>query len=171
MREEAEKVIENKSEKNNLVEERFAYMRYAGQGHEIKVPIENNLLSIRHLDSIKSSFEQKYEKLYSRILPNADIEILTWSLSLSIQSENENEYKELNSYTNREESTLVDFIDYHSEKKIKVPYFERNELNPGDLIMGQCIISEDQTTIIVSKNFNTKVLGNNFLKMEYNKNE
>ena len=154
-----------------MVEERFAYMRYAGQGHEIKVPIENNLLSIRHLDSIKSSFEQKYEKLYSRILPNADIEILTWSLSLSIQSENENEYKELNSYTNREESTLIDLIDYHSEKKIKVPYFERNELNPGDLIMGQCIISEDQTTIIVSKNFNTKVLGNNFLKMEYIKNE
>ena len=171
MREEAEKVIENKLEKNNLVEERFAYMRYAGQGHEIKVPIENNLLSIRHLDSIKNSFEQKYEKLYSRILPNADIEILTWSLSLSIQSENENEYKELNSYTNREESTLVDFIDYHSEKKIKVPYFERNDLNPGDLIMGQCIISEEQTTIIVSKNFDTKVLGNKFLKMEYIKNE
>ena len=171
MREEAEKVIENKSEKNNFIEERFAYMRYAGQGHEIKVPIENNSLSLIDIDSIKSSFEQKYEDLYARILPNADIEILTWSLSLSIQNENPNQYKELNSYMNLKENASVDFVDYHSEKKIKVPYFERNDLKPGDLIKGQCIISEEQTTIIVSKNFDTKVLDNKFLKMEYIKDE
>ena len=171
MREEAEKVIENKSEKNNFIEERFAYMRYAGQGHEIKVPIENNSLSLIDIDSIKSSFEQKYEDLYARILPNADIEILTWSLSLSIQNENSNQYRELNSYMNIKENASVDFVDYHSEKKIKVPYFERNDLKPGDLIKGQCIISEEQTTIIVSKNFDTKVLDNKFLKMEYIKDE
>ena len=146
-------------------------MRYAGQGHEIKVPIKNNLLSLMDIDSIKSSFEQKYEDLYARILPNADIEILTWSLSLSIQNENPNQYKDLNSYMNIKENTSVDFVDYHSEKKIKVPYFERNDLKPGDLIKGQCIISEEQTTIIVSKNFNTKVLDNKFLKMEYIKDE
>ena len=171
MREEAEKIIENKSEKNNFIEERSAYMRYAGQGHEIKVPIENNSLSLIDIDSIKSSFEQKYEDLYARILPNADIEILTWSLSLSIQNENPNQYKELNSYMNLKENASVDFVDYHSEKKIKVPYFERNDLKPGDLIKGQCIISEEQTTIIVSKNFDTKVLDNKFLKMEYIKDE
>ena len=171
MREEAEKIIENKSEKNNFIEERFAYMRYAGQGHEIKVPIDNNLLSLMDIDSIKSSFEQKYEDLYARILPNADIEILTWSLSLSIQNENPNQYKELNSYMKIKENASVDFVDYHSEKKIKVPYFERNDLKPGDLIKGQCIISEEQTTIIVSKNFDTKVLDNKFLKMEYIKDE
>ena len=171
MREEAEKAIENKSEKINFIEERFAYMRYAGQGHEIKVPIENNLLSLMDIDSIKSSFEQKYEDLYARILPNADIEILTWSLSLSIQNENPNQYKELNSYMNIKENASVDFVDYHSEKKIKVPYFERNDLKPGDLIKGQCIISEEQTTIIVSKNFDIKVLDNKFLKMEYIKDE
>ena len=171
MREEAEKIIENKSEKNNFIEERSAYMRYAGQGHEIKVPIENNSLSLIDIDSIKSSFEQKYEDLYARILPNADIEILTWSLSLSIQNENPNQYKELNSYMNLKENASVDFVDYHSEKKIKVPYFERNDLKPGDLIKGQCIISEEQTTIIVSKNFDIKVLDNKFLKMEYIKDE
>ena len=61
-------------------------MRYAGQGHEIKVPIDNEVLSDEDAKKIKNSFEANYEKLYSRILPNADIEILTWSLSLSILS-------------------------------------------------------------------------------------
>ena len=44
-------------------------------------------------------------------------------------------------------------------------------LKPGDFINGQCVITEDQTTIVVSNNFNTKVLSNNFLQMEHINNE
>jgi hypothetical protein len=33
------------------------------------------------------------------------------------------------------------------------------------------VIAEAQTTIVVSNNFNTKVLSNNFLQMEYIDNE
>lgn len=146
-------------------------MRYAGQGHEIKVLVDNNLLTQLDISKIKSSFEKKYEKLYSRILPNADIEILTWSLSLSIKNEKSNSFKQLNSYKKINENSLVDIVDYDSSKKIKVPYFERTYLKPGDIIKGQCIISEEQTTIIVSKKFNTKVLSNNFLQMEYTNDE
>ena len=167
MRDEAEAIIQNNLDEMSFVEERFAFMRYAGQGHEIKVPIDNSVLENQHAVKIKASFEEQYEKLYSRILPNADIEILTWSLSLSIASENNNEFKKLDSFKEIKENKLVDFVDYERNKQIKVPYFERIDLNPGDLIRGQCIISEDQTTVIVSKNFNTKVLSNNFLQMEF----
>ena len=167
MRDEAEAVIQKNSDTVSFIEERFAFMRYAGQGHEIKVPIENSVLSDQHASKIKTAFEEQYKNLYSRILPNADIEILTWSLSLSIASENKNEFKKLDSFKEIKENKLVDFVDYERNKQIKVPYFERIDLNPGDLIRGQCIMSEDQTTVIVSKNFNTKVLSNNFLQMEF----
>ena len=166
MRNEAEKIIQNTSTKVSFVEERYAFMRYAGQGHEIKVAIDNSDLSNEHSAKIKSSFEEQYEKLYSRILPNADIEILTWSLSLSITNEEKTSFKNLKSFNKIKESKLVDFVDYERNEKIKIPYFERSELKPGDIISGQCIISEDQTTVVVSKNFNTKVLSNNFLQME-----
>ena len=166
MRNEAEKIIQNTSGKVSFIEERYAFMRYAGQGHEIKVAIDNADLSNYHSAKIKSSFEEQYEKLYSRILPNADIEILTWSLSLSIASEEKTSFKNLKSFNKIKESKLVDFVDYERNEKIKIPYFERSELKPGDIISGQCIISEDQTTVVVSKNFNTKVLSNNFLQME-----
>ena len=166
MRNEAEKIIQNTSGKVSFVEERYAFMRYAGQGHEIKVAIDNADLSNYHSAKIKSSFEEQYEKLYSRILPNADIEILTWSLSLSIANEEKTSFKNLKSFNKIKESKLVDFVDYERNEKIKIPYFERSELKPGDIISGQCIISEDQTTVVVSKNFNTKVLSNNFLQME-----
>ena len=171
MKNEAQSIIQSDTGSIKFVEERFAFMRYAGQGHEIKVLVDNNLLTQLDISKIKSSFEKKYEKLYSRILPNADIEILTWSLSLSIKNEKSNSFKQLNSYKKINENSLVDIVDYDSSKKIKVPYFERTYLNPGDIIKGQCIISEEQTTIIVSKKFNTKVLSNNFLQMEYTNDE
>ena len=72
---------------------------------------------------------------------------------------------------NGEEDSQIDFCDYESGEKIKIPNYERAKLNPGDVIQGQCVITEDQTTIIVSNKFNTKVLSNNFLQMEYTGNE
>ena len=131
------------------------------------IPQEHKNLLRANPEKYRQFFEEQYEKLYSRILPNADIEILTWSLSLSIASENNNEFKKIDSFQEIKEKNLVDFVDYERNKQIKVPYFERADLNPGDLIQGQCIISEDQTTVIVSKNFNTKVLSNKFLQMEF----
>ena len=171
MKNEAQSIIQSDTSSIKFVEERFAFMRYAGQGHEIKVQVDNNLLTQSDISKIKTSFEKKYEKLYSRILPNADIEILTWSLSLSIKNEKINSFQKLNSYKKIKEQSLVDIVDYDSSKKIKVPYFERDSLKPGDIIEGQCIISEEQTTIVVSKKFNTKVLSNNFLQMEYTNDE
>ena len=171
MKNEAQSIIQSETGSIKFVEERFAFMRYAGQGHEIKVQVDNNLLTQSDISKIKTSFEKKYEKLYSRILPNADIEILTWSLSLSIKNEKTNSFKKLNSYKKIKENSLVDIVDYDSSKKIKVPYFERDSLKPGDFIKGHCIISEEQTTIVVSNKFNTKVLSNNFLQMEYTNDE
>ncbi len=171
MRSEAQKIIQNNSEKTEFIEERFAFMRYAGQGHEIKVPIENKVLSNEDAKAIKNSFEANYEKLYSRTLPNADIEILTWSLSLYIIGENITEYLELASYKKIKENSLIDYYDYQSGEQIKIPNYERTKLNPGDFIQGQCVITEAQTTIVVSNNFNTKVLSNDFLQMEYIENE
>ena len=171
MKNEAQSIIQSDTSSIKFVEERFAFMRYAGQGHEIKVQVDNNLLTQSDISKIKTSFEKKYEKLYSRILPNADIEILTWSLSLSIKNEKFNSFQKLNSYKKIKEQSLVDIVDYDSSKKIKVPYFERDSLKPGDIIEGHCIITEEQTTIVVSNKFNTKVLSNNFLQMEYTNDE
>ena len=171
MKNEAQSVIQSETGSVKFVEERFAFMRYAGQGHEIKVQVDNNLLTQSDISKIKTSFEKKYENLYSRILPNADIEILTWSLSLSIKNEKLNSFQKLNSYKKIKEQSLVDIVDYDSSKKIKVPYFERSSLKPGDIIEGHCIISEEQTTIVVSNKFNTKVLSNNFLQMEFTNDE
>ena len=167
MRKESEEVIGKNNISINFIEERFVYMRYAGQGHEIKVPIDNVLFKIKDTSKIKETFEQEYKKLYTRILPNADIEILTWSLSLYIKNNNNNSNKKINDFFDVKSKKITNILNYENGKSSEIPIFERMELVPGNKIDGQCIISEDQTTLIVSKDFSTKVLGNNFLQMDW----
>ena len=167
MRKESEEVIGKNNTSINFIEERFVYMRYAGQGHEIKVPIDNVLFKTKDTSKIKETFEHEYKKLYTRILPNADIEILTWSLSLYIKNNYKNSNKKINDFFDIKSKKLTNILNYESGKPSEIPIFERKELVPGNKINGQCIISEDQTTLIVSKDFSTKVLGNNFLQMDW----
>ena len=58
MKNEAQSIIQSDTGSIKFVEERFAFMRYAGQGHEIKVLVDNNLLTQLDIRKIKSSFEK-----------------------------------------------------------------------------------------------------------------
>ena len=52
-----------------------------------------------------------------------------------------------------------------NSKYIDIAHYERKDLKPGYLIKGGCVISEEQTTTIVSKKFQTKVLSNGYLEI------
>ncbi|MGY8960866.1 MAG: hydantoinase/oxoprolinase family protein, partial [Alphaproteobacteria bacterium] len=69
-----------------LVETRLAYMRYRGQGHEITVALPNRDLRVDDTTMLKERYEQAYAALFSRIIPGAEIEILTWATTVSTKS-------------------------------------------------------------------------------------
>ena len=171
MRLESQYIIGNKSKDISFKEERFAFMRYAGQGHEIKVSIENKLLKENDIDKIQNSFENEYKKLYGRILPNADIEILTWSLYLSLSSKNNEKslIKNIKFKKQVQSKISTKILNIISGEYESVPVFLRNDLNVGDEIIGPSVIVEDQTTTIATDNFNTHILANGYLQMDWNK--
>ena len=171
MRLESQYIIGNKSKDISFKEERFAFMRYAGQGHEIKVSIENKLLKENDIDKIQNSFENEYKKLYGRILPNADIEILTWSLYLSLFSKNNEKslIKNIKFKKQVQSKISTKILNIISGEYESVPVFSRNDLNVGDEIIGPSVIVEDQTTTIATDNFNTHILANGYLQMDWNK--
>ena len=171
MRLESQYIIGNKSKDISFKEERFAFMRYAGQGHEIKVSIENKLLKENDIDKIQNSFENEYKKLYGRILPNADIEILTWSLYLSLFSKNNEKslIKKIKFKKQVQSKISTKILNIISGEYESVPVFLRNDLNVGDEIIGPSVIVEDQTTTIATDNFNTHILANGYLQMDWNK--
>ena len=166
MNSEAEKVINIKNTSKNFNLERFVYMRYFGQGHEIKVKIDNRNFNLKDTNYLKKNFEIEYKKLYGRILPHAEIEVLTWAVSLINKIKKEKKIKPIKSKIYKGKSQITKIINVKKSKFINTKTYTRNDLLPGNIIKGACVLVEDQTTIIVSDNFLTKVLSNNYLEIE-----
>ena len=80
MRSEAVGVMRDHAADSNVLTTGTAYMRYVGQGYEISVPLDVSDLSNEQL---RANFDVVYESLYGRLLPQSDIEIMSWTLTLS----------------------------------------------------------------------------------------
>jgi len=83
MREEAEGVVRQAAPEAPLTERRQAYMRYAGQGHEIPVGVPVEPYGRRHRAVLQDVFENAYGALYGRRIDGVGIEILSWTLELA----------------------------------------------------------------------------------------
>ncbi len=57
---------------------RTADIRYAGQGHEISVPIPDGALSEDRLPAVRAEFDRVYRTLYGREGPPVELEALAW---------------------------------------------------------------------------------------------
>ncbi|MGE0314461.1 MAG: hydantoinase/oxoprolinase family protein [Lautropia sp.] len=86
MREEAMAVIEPAAGGRPLVVSALAELRYAGQGHELRVKLpEAGAAAIDRaaLASLGERFEQAYEQVYGLRIPDSDVEVVTWSVTVS----------------------------------------------------------------------------------------
>ncbi|HET6316301.1 MAG TPA: hydantoinase/oxoprolinase family protein, partial [Chloroflexota bacterium] len=59
---------------------RSADLRYAGQGHEIRVDLPDGGLGPEHLPAITAAFERVYQGLFGRTGPNVPLEAVSWRL-------------------------------------------------------------------------------------------
>ena len=166
MNSEAENVINIKNTSKNFNLERFVFMRYFGQGHEIKVKIDNRNFNLKDINYLKKNFEIEYKKLYGRILPHAEVEVLTWAVSLINKIKKEKKIKSIKSKIYKGKSQITKILNVKKSKFVNTKTYSRKDLLPGNIIRGACVLVEDQTTIIVSDNFQTKVLSNNYLEIE-----
>jgi N-methylhydantoinase A len=69
-----------------LEETRVAELRYAGQGHELRVRLptrDAGPLDARALAGMVERFEQAYEQVYGLRIPGSEVEVVTWSVTLS----------------------------------------------------------------------------------------
>ena len=83
MADEARVIVSSGAGGAALEETRTAFMRYAGQGHEIAVPLSANALTADHAETIRAAFESAYKRLYGRVIPGPEPEILSWTLTMT----------------------------------------------------------------------------------------
>jgi N-methylhydantoinase A len=132
-------------------------MRYVGQGHEVAVPVTATDFGPSDVAALKSAFETAYRAQFGLTIPDVEIEVMNWSLSLSTWPEVPAgapppppcAVPEPRSRRAVFDAAAADFVD--------VPVYDREALKPGCTVSGPALITEAQTTTVVSSPFDASI--------------
>ena len=168
MRAEAEAVVRLGAPQDILVESREAMMRYRGQGHEIAVPLPNRAYRDEDRDEFRNWFEAQYAAVFGRVIPNLEIESLTWTLTLSTEWV-------LPSPANRPDAQEPprprgqrQLFDPASEQWIDAAVYDRADLVRGAEIAGPAVIVEPETATVVPPSYTAVVTAPGHLMLTRN---
>ena len=166
MQAEARAVVESGAFGAPLMERRLAYMRYLGQGHEITVAVPLETLGHGAPTTLQETFDVEYRRLYKRTIPDADIEILSWGLTVSTVSELPvaRAMPEAGDAARTTDSRAV--YDPERDTDSAVPLYRRSDLKPSATITGPAIIVEDQTSTYITAPFRAIIAANGNIVIE-----
>ncbi len=166
MLQEAEKVVRAGAPEEPLERRISAFMRYFGQGHEIVVALPDRPLTDDDWQTLQSAFDVEYQRLYQRSLPNAEIEILTWAVTVTTP---EQEVQSLDMVASQKAAAPIELrevFDSESQSKKSVPVYWRDDLLPGAAVAGPAVIAEDETATLVPSRFHAAIAGNGNIIIE-----
>ncbi|MBO9446745.1 hydantoinase/oxoprolinase family protein [Ruegeria sp. R14_0] len=137
--------------------QRTAFMRYNGQGHEIEIALPDRDLTAEDIQPLITAFEAEYRKQFSRPVPGMQIEILNWAVRVATPDADVPELPETPTLTTiTPNQTRPILCDVDGQKK-QAGFVPRDALNPGDRVCGPALITEPQTTTLVSADFSAHV--------------
>ena len=147
---EARAVVRAGAGEEGLETTRSAFMRYRGQGHEIPVDIPEGELDAGKLAALVAAFEAEYARLFSRIVPEMDIEVMNWSVVVSTRPPRPKPVGEAAGTRRAPAFGTRSLAIGQSEARVEAGVYRREDLGPGDAIAGPALIVEPQTTTFVS---------------------
>jgi N-methylhydantoinase A len=157
MRAEAETIVRRGAPAANLTEQRSAFMRYRGQGHEIAVELPVRDFTAADRSTIRELFEAAYRRLYSRAIPGVEIEILSWVVSLGAPAEGRLAAPASEQPTEPAPRSRRSVFDPGAGEFRDVPIYWRADLAPGARVRGPAVIAEDETSTVVSPSFDARI--------------
>jgi N-methylhydantoinase A len=166
MRVEAEAIVRRGAPDAPLSETRSAFMRYRGQGHEIAVPLPARRYHAGDAAELLAAFETAYRRLYSRVIPGVEVEVLSGVLLLSAPPPHvESAAPPLPPPSYPAPSRRRAVFDPDSADFVDVAIHERAALAPGAVIPGPAIIVEDETSTVVSRTFDAHIDAHGYIEL------
>ena len=166
MRGEAEAAIRRGAAHGDIVEERTAFIRYRGQGHEIDVRLPTRDLANNDRGFLEDLFAKRYAELYGRTIPNLGLEVMTWRLSASIPVPAPVRLEDAQACATAEPETVRPVFDAELMEAVPHGIYARSALRPGMKISGPAIVVEDETSTLIGRNFDARILASGYILME-----
>ena len=133
-----------------LETERWAFMRYAGQGWEI--PVRLDAAPFDHLggEFLANRFEKAYEEFFGRAIAGLAIEAIGWSVRVATRQRPVERVTRIKAAREVAVERTRAIHDTGTDAVVEAAVVERDALSPGDRVTGPAVIVESQTTTWVS---------------------
>ena len=129
------------------------FMRYSGQGWEIPVVFDKTRFEDDDANQFARAFEATYERLFGRIIDGLEVEITNWALTVSTIAPPVHRVAEPSQSKSAERARDRSMFDAALRSDVTASEVHRATLIAGDVIDGPAIITEDETSTIVTSAF------------------
>jgi N-methylhydantoinase A len=159
MRHEAEAAVAKGSFGAPTVETRTAYMRYVGQGHEIPVPLPNQVLGTEDIALIRARYDQEYARFFDRPVPGSDVEIMSYAVVVTtITPEVAAPARAESLFTTSAEPVRTQLVrDTTTGAVAEWDIYDRTTLVADAVITGPAIVAEDETSTLIGPGWTATV--------------
>jgi N-methylhydantoinase A len=124
-------------------------MRYAGQEHTVRVPVEGAPLD---LAAVERRFHQEHRRAYTFELPATPVELVTFHATATLKLPPLRwQELEANGGTVEEASKGRRNVHFPELERLSTPLYERELLGPGSEVMGPAIVEEPAATTLVHR--------------------
>ena len=145
----------DKAETKLIRFEAFTDLRYVGQGYELKVPLNSDILEPEHLEQVWDAFHRQHKQEYGHNFLSADIEMVSVKLKAHIISENSSGALSFENSTDEPVSRLnlpntnVEFSIDGKPQSFETEIIDRKTLAGGAQKAGPNVIYQEDSTIVV----------------------
>jgi N-methylhydantoinase A len=133
-----------------------AFMRYAGQGWEIPVPMVERPFDAASVTLIRCAFEASYARFFGRAIDSMnglEIEIVTWSVTVRGEQPPSTSLPLLRQGERKITHHTRAIFDPARGLPLQNDIFRREDLTPGCKIVGPAIVVEQETTTVITSPF------------------
>jgi N-methylhydantoinase A len=152
--------------REKLVETRSAMMRYIGQGHEIRVPLPVRKLKRKDTRVLHRVFEEHYYTHFSRVIPDGEVEILNWSLSVSTLPPEPVAARRPRALKPPKPQSYRAMLEPETGDYHRIPVYRRFDLKPGTRVQGPAVIAENETSTVVTPAFDATINSLGYIVLE-----
>lgn len=134
-----------------MIVERQVSMRYAGQGWEIPVLLdEDTAFDDFAAELLSARFTKAYEEFFGRAIDDLAIETVSWSVRVSSVVPARDHIELTTEATSTIEGAATrDAYDAVAGERVEAVVIDREDLEPGVAVAGPTIIAESQTTTVL----------------------
>ncbi|WP_422037768.1 hydantoinase/oxoprolinase family protein [Roseibium sp.] len=150
MEAEAREFVEQGIQEGRTTTRLTAFMRYAGQGWEIPVPLPYRAFSRSDTPAILAAFEEAYRTLFGRTIDGLAPEITNWSLIVTSVLPEPDAVRRRDGCTEAEAVRTRPIFDAALRRNVDAREVERHAMETGTVVDGPAAIVEAETTTIVT---------------------